>query len=282
MITPIILSGGTGTRLWPMSRKAKPKQFIEFIDNETMFTQTIKRFKDKKVFSKPIILGNVNYEKLIDKELKKNRIKDSGVVLEPKAKNTAPAICAVIEYLYEQGRDDEIVVFIASDAYINDVHNFQSYLEEGEIEAKKGKVVCFGIQPLYPEIGYGYIKVDKKIKNNSYSVDHFVEKPPLEKAIEFLKDGNYLWNAGIFMTKVSTMRNLFKKFQKDLYDNIQDTVSNSQLKDNNKLYLNKELFEKSEEISIDYAIIEKLTAKELIVVSMNIVWSDLGSFKSLP
>ncbi len=280
MITPIILSGGNGTRLWPMSRKAKPKQFIEFIDGETMFTQTIKRFKDKKVFSRPIILGNINHETLIDKELKKNRISKSTVVLEPKAKNTAPAIAAVIEYLHRQGRDDEIVVFIASDAYINDVHNFQSYLEEGEAIARDDKIICFGIKPLYPEVGYGYIKLDKKIKDDSYSVDRFVEKPQLEKAIEFLNAGNYLWNAGIFMCKVSTMRNLFKKFQNKLYENIENTISNSEIKDN-KLYLNKELFEQSEEISIDYAIIENLTSNELVVVSMNIVWSDLGSFKSL-
>ena len=280
MIIPIILSGGNGTRLWPMSRKSKPKQFIEFIDGETMFTQTIKRFDDKKHFFQPIILGNINHEDLIDKELKKNKLKKSKVVLEPKAKNTAPAIAGVIEFLHQSNMDDEIVVFVPADAYIGDIKNFQSYLEEGEEIAKNDKIVCFGIKPIYPETGYGYIKLDSQVGENSFLVNKFVEKPNFEKAVEFLKEGCYLWNAGIFMAKVSLMRKLFKKFQKKLYSNIEKTIESS-LIENNKVYLNKDIFEKSEEISIDYAIIENLDASNLAVIAMNIDWSDLGSFQSL-
>lgn len=280
MIIPVILSGGNGTRLWPLSRKSKPKQFIDFTEGKTMFSETINRFVDKKVFSTPIISGNINHEDLIDIELEKNNITSSTVILEPIVKSTAPAIAAVIEYLHVNGKDDEVVVFLASDAYIGNTKTFQKYLEEGREYAESGKVVCFGIKPLYPEIGYGYIKLDKKIKNNGYKVDRFVEKPQLGKAIEFVKDGNYLWNSGIFMTKVSTMRQLFLDFQKNLYKNIENTIKNSVIK-NNKLFLNKEIFEKSDEISIDYAIIENLDSKTLVVVSMDIVWSDLGSFKSL-
>lgn len=280
MITPIILSGGNGTRLWPMSRTNKPKQFIEFLDNDTMFTKTVKRFTDKTVFNNPIILGNIKHEKLINEEIKTNKLYDSIVMLEPTAKNTAPAICSIIEYLYKNGNKDDIVIFLPSDAYIDDSLKFKEYLIEGEKEAEKGKVVCFGIQPTYPETGYGYIELGKKIKDNTYYVNAFKEKPNLELAKEFLNKGNYLWNGGIFMTKISVMHDLFAKYQKDLLDNIDKTIDNS-IEEENKIYLNKTLFDKSEEISIDYAIIEHLNATNLAVVAINLMWSDVGSYKSL-
>lgn len=280
MIIPIILSGGNGTRLWPLSRKSKPKQFIDFSGSGTMFTQTIRRFKNKKVFSDPIIMGNIAHEKLIDNEVKKNKLKNSKIILEPKAKNTAPAIAATIEYLHKKGMDNEIVVFLPSDAYIDNSDDFSSYLIEGKEIAEQNKIVVFGIKPLYPEIGYGYIKLGDKKNNNSFLVDKFVEKPDIETAIEFLKDGHYLWNAGIFMTKVSVLLELFKKHSPTLIQNIETTIKNS-VEKLNKFYLDKDNFLKSEEISIDYAIIEKLDSSNLAVISMNIIWSDLGSFKSL-
>jgi len=280
MITPIILSGGNGTRLWPLSRKGKPKQFIKLLGDETMFAQTIKRFKDENEFNIPIILGNIAHESFIDEEIKNNNLINSKIILEPKAKNTAPAISAVVEYLMNNNRNDEIIVFIPSDAYINNIDDFQNYLIEGEELAKNSKVVCFGIQPIYPETGYGYIKLGKKIKSDCYFVDKFVEKPDIEKAKSFLKNGKYLWNAGIFMTKVSVLHDLFEKFQNKLLQNIQLTLKNSVIS-NNKLYLNKENFINSEEISIDYAIIENLDSSNLGVVSMNLIWSDVGSYKSL-
>lgn len=280
MIIPIILSGGNGTRLWPISRKNKPKQFIEFINGETMFTQTIKRFNNRKNFTEPIILGNIAHEKLIDKEIEVNKIFNSKIFLEPKAMNTAPAIASIIAYLHKHKKGNEVVVILPSDAYINNVSNFNDYLFEGKEIADEGKVVTLGIEPSYPETGYGYIKLDKKIKGNSFSVEKFVEKPNVEKAIEFLQEKKYLWNSGIFMAKVSTLYNLFKKYKPELLKNIETTIKNSKEVDN-KIFLDKENFEKSEEISIDYAIIENLTSDNLAVISMNLVWSDLGSYKSL-
>ncbi|MDD2840519.1 MAG: sugar phosphate nucleotidyltransferase [Rickettsiales bacterium] len=274
----VIQAGGNGTRLWPVSRRSKPKQFVKLLNNETLFTQTVKRFQSFK--DDLIILGNINHKELIDEEIKINNIKNTKVFLEPKPMNTAPAVCSVIQYLMSDKCEDEIVVFCPSDAYINNVDAFTESLKVGEKLAKNNKVVCFGIQPLYPEIGYGYIKVGDKINDNAFYVERFVEKPNIERAIEFLKDGCYLWNGGIFMAKVSVLHELFKKYQNSLLKNIDLTLKNSK-EENNVIFLNKEYFEKSEEISIDYAIIENLNSSNLATVPLKLVWSDVGSYKSL-
>lgn len=281
MIIPIILSGGNGTRLWPISDNEKPKQFVKLIGNSTLFTQTVERFSDRNVFLNPIILGNIKHKKLIELEISKNNIQNSLVILEPEIRNTAPAIASVIKYLnnnYENVED--IVMFVPSDAYIDDQERFKEFVLEGELLAKLNKVVCFGIKPLNPEIGYGYIKIGEKISANSYSVQRFVEKPSLEKAIEFIKEKNYLWNAGIFMGKISVLSKIFAENSKELWDNIDNVIKKSK-NINNNVYLDNELFSKCENISIDYTIIEKLKSEQLAVVSVNVIWSDVGSYKSL-
>lgn len=274
----VIIAGGNGTRLWPMSKKSKPKQFVKVFGNDTLFTQTIKRFDEYK--NNITILGNINHKDLIEEEIKVNNLKNCEVFLEPKAMNTAPAICSVIEYLMNNNKGDEIIVFCPSDAYINDTESFIKSLKVGEKLAKDNRVICFGIQPLYPETGYGYIKLGDKINDDAFYVDRFVEKPEMEKAIEFLKSEQYLWNGGIFMSKVSVLHELFKKFQNDLLLNIQKTLKKSKV-EKNFIFLDKEQFEKCEEISIDYAIIENLDASNLATVPLKLVWSDVGSYKAL-
>jgi len=275
----VIQAGGNGTRLWPISRKNKPKQFVKLLNNETLFTQTVKRFKHIKD-EDLIILGNINHKEFIEEELKINKLKNPKVFLEPKAMNTAPSVCAAIQYLMDNNCKDEIVVFCPSDHYMNDIQAFIETLKIGEKLAENNKVVCFGIQPLYPETGYGYIKVGERISENAFTVEKFVEKPNIERAIEFLKDGGYLWNGGIFMAKVSVLHDLFKKYQEKLLKNIELTLKNSK-EENNIIFLNKEYFEKVDEISMDYAIIENLNSSNLATVPLKLVWSDVGSYKSL-
>ncbi|HSQ98020.1 MAG TPA: sugar phosphate nucleotidyltransferase [Rickettsiales bacterium] len=274
----VIQAGGNGTRLWPISRKNKPKQFVKLLNNETLFSQTVKRFQS--FGDDLIILGNNNHKDLINEEIKINNLKNPKVFLEPKAMNTAPSICVVVQYLMNNNSKDEIVVFCPSDHYMNDIESFINSLKVGEKFAKEDKVICFGIQPLYPETGYGYIKVGEKINDDAFYVDRFVEKPNIERAIEFLKDGGYLWNGGIFMAKVSVLYELFNKYQKSLLKNIELTLKNSKEK-NNIIFLNKEYFEKVEEISMDYAIIENLNSSNLVTVPLKLIWSDVGNYKSL-
>ena len=279
MIIPIILSGGNGTRLWPLSNNKKPKQFIKLINDNTLFTETILRFKNKDIYTEPIILSNIKYNELILEELKNNNLYKATIFFEPISRNTAPAIANVVNYLVHK-RPNDIALFLPSDAYIDDVDRFTEFLIEGEGLAQNDKLVCFGIKPTYPETGYGYIKSCEKIGNNSYVVDSFTEKPDLEKAIEFLKDKNYFWNAGIFMCKVSVMVDLFDNYATKLNSLVKYTLEKSEIKDN-IVYLNNDTFKECEDISIDYALIEKLNKNQLAVVSMNVIWSDVGSYKSL-
>lgn len=279
MIIPIILSGGNGTRLWPLSSSEKPKQFIKLINDNTLFTETISRFSNSNTYSYPIVLSNVRYYDLVMEELKNNNISNFTVFWEPMVRNTAPAIASVILHLEKKAPND-IVLFIPSDAYIDDVERFNEFILEGKKLAENNKLVCFGIKPSHPETGYGYIKCSKKIGSNSYMVDNFTEKPDLETAIDFLKNKNYLWNAGIFMCKVSVMSELFAEYAPDLTKMVKDTIAKSKIEDK-AVYLDSDFFGKCENISVDYALIEKLTEEQLAVVSMNIIWNDIGSYKSL-
>lgn len=279
MILPVILSGGNGTRLWPLSRKDKPKQFINLFGNESLFLKTINRFSNQDLFKTPLVVGNINHLNLIENELlqcSRLNAKNPTIILEPNIRNTAPAIASVLEYLYKNSMEDEVVVFTPSDAYIDNIQKFQEYLLVGEKIANRNLVVLFGIEPTYPETGYGYV---------SYSIDDgsvndFKEKPNLSTANSFIKSGNYLWNAGIFMAKVSVLRQLFIELQKKLYLNIVDCINKSAVK-NNILYLDEETFNNSENISMDYAIIEKVDRKNLAIIPMEIGWSDLGNFKAI-
>ncbi|MDR2078048.1 MAG: hypothetical protein LBP39_03730 [Rickettsiales bacterium] len=280
MIVPVILSGGSGTRLWPLSRKQKPKQFIELVNGNTLFTETISRFKDNNTFLEPIILGNVAHRKYIGEEMAKNGIGNSLVLLEPEARNTAAAIASAVEFLCDLGRENEIAIFVPSDAYIDDIDQFKEYIIEGSPLAEKNMLICFGIKPIYPEIGYGYLKTGKKLIGNLYKIDKFVEKPNIETAIDFLKSGKYFWNSGIFMCKVSILVELFQQYCPDIYDAVKLTIRNSK-GEGNVLHLDRECFLKCPNTSFDYAIAEKLTGEQLAAVSMNLLWSDVGSYNLL-
>jgi mannose-1-phosphate guanylyltransferase/mannose-6-phosphate isomerase len=277
---PVILSGGNGTRLWPLSRKNKPKQFVELLNGSSLFTETVKRFSNRALFQLPLILGNINHEIFIREELIKNQLEESLVLLEPMVRNTAPAIVSAVIYLQSIGRGDEMVVFLPADAYLDDAEQLSSHLQEGEQLAMANKIVCFGIKPTYPEIGYGYVKIRKKIVANGYEVDKFVEKPTLEMAMDFLRTGRYFWNSGIFMGKVSLLMQLLQEYSNDIYTPVQKAVEHMKRRDN-WYYIDGEYFSQSPNISFDYALMEKLNSKKLALVAMNILWSDVGSYRSL-
>lgn len=271
---PVVLSGGSGTRLWPVSRAHMPKQFCE-IFGEPLQTLTLKRCQK---MGQPWIVTGKSLQTLTELNLKQNNMNDVHVVYEPMGKNTAPAIAILCKLLALQNKAQEIVGIFPSDHLIAKEAAFLKVAEFAASVAQQDRVVTLGITPSYPETGYGYIQTKAvSLKESSglkaYEVVKFHEKPDLEKAKEFLSQGSFSWNAGIFIFKVSHMVSLFKKHQPEMWALVEGLKADaSNLGD---------IYQNVKSISIDYAIMEKLTGEELACIPSEFGWSDVGSWDAV-
>ncbi len=267
----IILAGGSGSRLWPLSRDEYPKQLLSFDDKESLLQKTFNRLCS---FSKPseiVTITNVKHFQNIKLQL--NKIDKNNVVIgEPIGKNTAPAIASTLEYFRQAGTDDDIVLIVPSDHLIKDTEKFNKTVEQGLALAKQGNIVTFGIKPNYPETGYGYIKVGAPL-SCGYKVEKFEEKPDFETAKKYLESGEYYWNGGIFMGKISTFLSEFEKYAPDIYSNLPELNFLQDLK------IKYSVYEKMPSISVDYAIMEK--SDKIALVELLSDWNDLGSWQSM-
>lgn len=270
-ILPVVMSGGSGTRLWPISRSKFPKQFCELLD-QPLHTLTLKRLQ---TFQPPLIVTSIHFRDLTESDLRVNEFKVEKVIYEPQPKNTAPAIALVCKYLQSLGRTEQVVGVFSSDNLILNETAFYEAVQAAGLAAEKNQIVTLGIKPDKPETGFGYIQVQDRAVGTQKptAVLKFHEKPSLDLAQTFLNEGTYFWNAGIFIFKVSKMIELFKKFEPEIWSAVEALDSNfSNLKD---------VYSKMKSISIDYAILEKLTSQELSCVTCDIGWSDLGSWDAL-
>ena len=267
----IILAGGSGSRLWPLSRDMYPKQLLALDKSESLLQQTFSRLNTIMSASDIITITNVKHYQ--DIKLQLNKI-DSGniVIAEPQGKNTAPAIACSLEYLRQNSNNDDVVLIAPSDHLIKDIEAFNKSVKEAEILANEGYIVTFGIKPLSPETGFGYIKTDKKL-SVGYRVEQFVEKPNYEKATKYSKEEDYYWNSGIFMGKVSVFLDEFKKYVPDIYSNL------NLLNFSNSLKIDFGVYEVMPTISVDYAVMEK--SDKIALVELQSDWRDLGSWQSL-
>lgn len=267
----IILAGGSGSRLWPLSREEYPKQLLSFDKEQSLLQKTFNRLCS---FSKPADIVTVtNIKHYSNIKLQLNKIDSSNVVIgEPFGKNTAPAIASTLQYFIQQGCEDDVVLIVPSDHLIKDIDGFNKTVEQGKELAEQGYIVTFGIKPTYPETGYGYIKTEKAL-SVGYKVEKFVEKPNFETAKKYLDSGNYYWNGGIFMGKISTFLNEFKKYASDIYMHL------GKLDFSNSTQINYSVYEKMPSISIDYAIMEK--SDKIALVELQSDWNDLGSWQSI-
>lgn len=267
----IILAGGSGSRLWPLSREEYPKQLLSFDKEQSLLQKTFNRLCS---FSKPADIVTVtNIKHYSNIKLQLNKIDSSNVVIgEPFGKNTAPAIASTLQYFIQQGCEDDVVLIVPSDHLIKDIDGFNKTVEQGKELAEQGYIVTFGIKPTYPETGYGYIKTEKAL-SVGYKVEKFVEKPNFETAKKYLDSGNYYWNGGIFMGKISTFLNEFKKYASDIYMHL------GKLDFSNSTQINFSVYEKMPSISIDYAIMEK--SDKIALVELQSDWNDLGSWQSI-
>ncbi len=260
----LILAGGSGTRLFPLSRKKKPKQFLNLFSENSLIQETIKRLDSSNFI---VISGKETYYKLIDNLKEINLYGEDKIAIEPEGKNTAPAIL----YALKDVDDEEIVSVLPSDHFINNTKKYHKRFNDAKELAKKGYIVTIGIKPGYPETGYGYIKKDKKISKRKYKVERFVEKPNKKVAKEYLDSGNYLWNAGMFIFKKNTFINEIKKLDEELYNFYNELKANPGKK--------KETYSRVKNISVDYAVMEK--TDKMAVVEGDFGWSDIGNWKAL-
>jgi len=261
----IILAGGSGSRLWPLSRDNYPKQLLSFDREASLLQQTFMRLQGLCDGNDIVTITNVKHA--TDIKLQLNKIdKDNIVIAEPQCKNTAPAIACSLEYFRQNGVDD-IVLIVPSDHLIKDTDKFQKSIRTGIDYAEKGYIVTFGIKPSYPETGYGYIKAKENI------VEKFVEKPDFDTVKQYLNADNYYWNSGIFLGRISVFLEEFGKYSPEIYKNL----VNIDFSLGNKI--GYEIYEQMPFISIDYAVMEK--SDRIALVELESDWMDVGSWKSM-
>ena len=271
-VKPVILCGGSGTRLFPNLKKSPAKQFIDF-GGWTLMEKTLDRIKDP-IFDSPIISTNKAYKKLVLSVLRKKKIKKFKIMLEPLKKNTAAAI--ISSTLISDIKIDQPVLFLPSDHYLPEKKKFNKILKLNLSNLNNNNIFVFGIKPKNPSSDYGYL-ISKNKKKKINKVIKFIEKPSIKKAKQIIKKNGY-WNSGIVLAKKNSIIQNAKKFQRQLLDLCIDATSKSKSR-NNIISLNKKSFSKIKVISFDYAILEK--AKEINSIGLNLIWSDLGSWEQI-
>ena len=271
-IKPVILCGGAGTRLWPQSKNNLAKQFIDF-GGWNLLEKTLERVKNS-IFDYPIISTNSKYLKLVQNYLKKLKVKEYKIILEPSKKNTAPAILA--SALINDIPNEQPLMFFSADHLIEKISVFNKAINKNKQNLTDQNMFIFGIKPTSPSSEYGYF-LTKKTKNKINSVIKFIEKPNKKKAKQVIKKKGY-WNCGMFFLRKDSIINNFKKHQPIIYKNCLIAVSKAKIK-NNIYYLNKTYFNKATSKSFDYAILEK--TKKINAIKLNIPWSDLGSWREI-
>ena len=276
MITPVLLCGGSGTRLWPLSRKSYPKQFVPLIGEETLFQASAKRLSGEG-YGKPVVVTNADFRFIVPEQLLEVGIDPGAILIEPDRRNTAPAVLAAALYLAEQD-PDALMLVAPSDHVVPDAAAFRAVVKIGEAAAKDGKLVTFGIEPTHPETGYGYLELSDCLGEDKARVvrlERFVEKPDLPDAEKMVASGKFLWNAGIFLFSAKAIIEAFSQYAPNLMQPIEQSVRGA-APDLGFLRLDPESWARAEDISIDYAVMER--ADNLAVVPFSAGWSDLGDW----
>jgi mannose-1-phosphate guanylyltransferase/mannose-6-phosphate isomerase len=280
-ITPVIMCGGSGTRLWPLSRKGYPKQFTPLLGDHSLYQQSATRLNGAG-FTAPVIVTNSDFRFIVTQQLADTGIDPGPILIEPEARNTAPALLAAA-LVIAQNDPNGLILATPSDHYIQDSMQFCETVLKGTAAAMDGKIVTFGVTPTRPETGYGYLElpvVSEPDTGNSDAVAlvGFVEKPNLENAQRMIAEGRFLWNSGVFLYTAKTLIDAFKTYSPELLKAAQTAVSNATT-DLGFLRLEADAWAQCEDISIDFAIMEK--ADNLVVVTHHGDWSDLGGWEAV-
>lgn len=272
---PVILSGGSGTRLWPLSRRHYPKQFLPLVSSHTMIQETLLRLTGIAGLQAPIAVCNEDHRFMMAEQLRQIDVNPSAIILEPLGRNTAPAVA--LAALSAESEDDVLLV-LPADHVIENIQVFQQAVNQARVLAEQGFLVTFGIVPTEPETGYGYIKRSTEAVDAAYKVASFVEKPNLETAKSYLESGDYYWNSGMFAFTAGSFLKELEMFNPDMLEKCQLALKSAKI-DMDFVRLDKEIFASCPSDSIDYAVMEK-TAKA-VVIPMDAAWNDVGSWSAL-
>ena len=278
-IYPTILSGGSGTRLWPLSRPLYPKQFLALHSDKTLFQDTIARLSGLNAAA-PTVICNQEHRFIVAENLRELDVKPSSILLEPVGRNTAPAIAACALSALKDD-EDAILLVLSADHVIEDVKAFEKAVKSAEKLAEEGYMVTFGIKPAYAHTGYGYIEVGKEInaaQDDAYNLVKFKEKPDLKTAEKYIKNGQYLWNSGMFCFKAARYLEELEERHPDIIKHAKKSLEGA-YEDLDFVRLGEEDFAKCENISIDYAVMEH--TKRGAVISLDAGWNDVGSWSAL-
>ncbi len=271
----LVMAGGQGTRFWPESVAAKPKQYLRLVGQESLLTQSLKRF-GKSIKPQNRYIVTVESQAVLAREHATGEIADDGIILEPAGRNTAPCILLSLVYLEAQGaKDDDVVAIVPADHVILNQTAFAECIEHSCRQAKEhSAIITIGIPPHFPHTGYGYIQRGSQVSSNFFKVSSFKEKPSKEIAIEYLQSGNYLWNAGMFVVPLGVLRQQFATYAPEIfafYNKLKLAI-----KDQHTL---AEIYQEMPKDSIDYAIMEK--SQEVLVTPAPFDWNDLGAWDAL-
>lgn len=279
MLCALVMAGGKGTRFWPLSTEEKPKQFLNLIGEETMIQMTVNRIKPIIPVERIFVCTGEMYVNLVKAQLPE--LPERNIIVEPEGRNTAPCIALsamVIDRYYKNSN----MVVLPSDHLINDEEEFRNTLLAADnfIKEKDEAIVTLGMNPTRPEVGYGYIKYSNEVLKSNYfrviKVDAFVEKPNLDTAKKYLREGNYLWNGGMFIWSINNVINQIKVYSSNTYNALISVMEVSEDKLQQAINDN---YENTEATSIDYAVLEK--SKDVYVIPSNFGWDDVGSWEAL-
>ena len=276
-VTPVILSGGSGTRLWPLSRRQYPKQYLPLVGDNTMLQETIMRLNGLSNLTDPIIVCNSDHRFLVAEQCQQIDIINPTILLEPIGRDTAPAIAAAALQSIKDNNDAALLI-LSADHIIQDIEAFHQAINIAIQQAKDGKLTTFGIVPTDANTGYGYIKSSEDNNDGAYKVEEFVEKPDLKTAESYLEQGNYLWNSGMFMFQANTLIDELTIHSPDIVASVKSSFNNA-TQDLDFIRLEKQAFESSPSDSIDYALMEK--SNNVVVVPLDAQWNDIGSWSAL-